>query len=639
MRSRCWFRVGRRVLASLGAWGLASLGCSPAPEPKAVAAARSRAALRAASPAVSARPRAPAPEVVTQVAVLEPDQLRELEGRGFALARLAVEQDADSTAELSRVPALRTLLATLKGDVASAARPYPLARVTSSDGFRLFDARWLASNEMRFELSGVFNRLDRRPFSAQSCGEVRFLYRLAYRTTQGGAALRSRLPMTLNVVFWIGADGDESCRSAARAWQSPAGLAGAKFVDWLIDDGPLSSSARGRWRLKSIESNLQTFRLQSSVHPTLAGHIEYDLRVFHAVDQARSGFAPAPMENTPDVTLLKRDRAAAQALLSELRRPQTLLALDRGTLQLPERFLAKQAISFAPRGLERRANRPFSQLFSAADFADLDLHAFETIRSPAALLRRLDGVSCAGCHQSRSIAGFHHVGRDDASEPTFNALFSGSSAHLAADLVRRRRYVEDLASGAAVDERRPFPERQGVGSGQGAPCGLGDPGFSDWQCGEGYACRKVEDAEIGTCLPEAAAIGVPCEYGALTPGSAPQRDRVALTRHECEPSAACTGNFSGFPQGACTASCSSSPAGSACADYLDVDGFQACLRGADSFEACAKQYVLGAAVQACDEQHACRQDYVCVRTRGTGGACLPPYFVYQLRLDGYPLKH
>jgi hypothetical protein len=45
-------------------------------------------------------------------------------------------------------------------------------------------------------------------------------------------------------------------------------------------------------------------------------------------------------------------------------------------------------------------------------------------------------------------------------------------------------------------------------------------------------------------------------------------------------------------------------------------------------------------VQACDDAHACRQDYVCTRTRQHAlGACLPPYFVVQLRLDGYPLKY
>jgi hypothetical protein len=624
-------------------WAMAGLGCSPGPAPKLGVARGAAAAPSAAAETPAPAPRAPPSESsaahVTQVAVLEPEQLRALEGRGFAFAPLAVEQEATSAAELRKLPALRGLFATLEADVRAAARPYPLARVTSSDGFRLFDARWLGSSEMRFELSGVFNRLDRRPFYPQSCGEVLFVYRLAYRTTQGAQSFSSRLPMTLNLVFLIDARGDERCAAAARAWQSPAGLSGSELVDWLIASGALSSAQRARWRLKSIESNLQTFRLQSSVLPSLAGHIEYDLRVFHPKDAARSDFAPAAMENMPDVTALRRDRSLAQALRDELRRPETLGELDRGTLRLPERYLARQARSFAPRGLERRGNRPFSQLFRGEDFADLSLSSYETIRSPAALLRRLDAASCSGCHQSRSIAGFHHVGRDDAQAPIFNALLSGSSSHLTADLERRRRYVEQLAAGRAPDERRPLPELQGGGAGLGAPCGLGDPGFAAWQCENGYACSKLEDPDVGVCLSQGA-LGQPCEYGSVLPGSAPQRDRALLTKHECGQAASCTSNFSGFPQGACTASCKTESSGSACADYLDVDGFQKCLRGQATFEACAKDFVFGARVQACDEQSPCRQDYVCVRTRGGhGGACLPPYFVYQLRLDGYPLKY
>ena len=141
-------------------------------------------------------------------------------------------------------------------------------------------------------------------------------------------------------------------------------------------------------------------------------------------------------------------------------------------------------------------------------------------------------------------------------------------------------------------------------------------------------------------MAEQAAVGQPCEYGKISAGPAPWRDRIAEpTKHDCGADARCTGNFSGFPQGACTAACRSDAPGLACADYLDVDGFQNCLRGTESYAACAQQFVLGVGVQACDDQHACRQDYVCVRTRrGDGGACLPPYFVYQLRLDGYPLK-
>src|SRR5690606_29581339 len=112
------------------------------------------------------------------------------------------------------------------------------------------------------------------------------------------------------------------------------------------------------------------------------------------------------------------------------------------------------------------------------DFADLDLGGYQTIQSPRALLRRLDGTSCTGCHQSRSIAGFHHVGRDPEGAPAWRSLLSGSSTHLEADLERRRAYVTAVARGGLPDEFRPIAERQGMQGGEGAPCGLGDPGFA-----------------------------------------------------------------------------------------------------------------------------------------------------------------
>jgi hypothetical protein len=604
------------------------------PSPKAASA-------RPVAPAQSAaRPVVEAPPTTTSVAVLEPAELLDLERRGFGFARLVIGAEARTARELAALVPLRNLFGTLKADVRDAARPFPLAKVTSIDGFRLFDAGWLDSKEMTFALSGVFNRLDRRPFYDDTCGEVRFLYRLSYATEQGGAKMASRLPMTLNVVFLVGAGEDPTCRTAARAWQAPASLEGKALTSWLAEHGALSDAGRKHWRLKSVESNLQTFRLQSSVHPTMAGHIEYGLRVFHPKDDARTDFAPATMENMPDVPALTKNAALRGELLSRLKEPSVLLDVDRGTLQLPDRFLAKQATSYSPRGLSRVHNRPFRELFREQDFAGVNLASYRTIKSPAALLRRLDGASCVGCHQSRSIAGFHHVGRDGVDSPAFNALFDGSSSHLRADLERRRAYVQSLAAGGAPDEFRPIPEKQGVGSGEGAPCGLGDAGFADWTCAEGFRCSKLEDAEVGVCLAEGA-LGSPCEYGTMLPNSRPHRDRIGnLTRYTCGTAQTCDTNFSGFPEGSCSATCSARIAGGSCADFLDVDGFQNCLRSRGTFDACAGKFVFGAGLPACDGDHACRQDYVCARTRKQGvGACVPPYFVYQLRLDGYPLKH
>jgi hypothetical protein len=143
------------------------------------------------------------------------------------------------------------------------------------------------------------------------------------------------------------------------------------------------------------------------------------------------------------------------------------------------------------------------------------------------------------------------------------------SPHLTGELQRRRAYVAALAEGREPDEYRPIPERQGLGQGQGAPCGLGDPGLSDWSCGEGLSCVKLEDAEVGACLTEGA-LGAPCEYGVMQPNSKPQHDRVgAMSIHTCGEARQCATNLHGAP------------------------GI---------------------------------------------GACVPPYFVYQLRLDGYPLR-
>lgn len=619
-------RADRWVPLLVGLFGGAacSAGDAAAPTPRDPANAPPTSVAKSGAPAAasSSRVASVAPSAF-DVAVVDRAALAELETKGFGFAELVFGSPARTTAELDALPGMKSIFEVLKADVRSAKRTHPLAKVTSMDGFRLFDERWLSSKEMRFELTGVFNRLDRRAFYLETCGEVRFLYRLAYATTHAGDAMAGVLPFTLNVVFLV--KGDQQCGAVARSWQTP--------------QSALSEAARKGWELKSIETNVQSFRLQSFVHPTLAGHIDYDLRVFHAKTPARDVFFPAPMENMPDVEKLSRDAKLKAELLATLRDPATLAALDRGTLNLPERFLATHARSVSPRGLTRPANRPFRTLFADGDFRELPLGGTRTIASPAALVRRLDGATCVGCHQSRSIAGFHHVGEDAPEHPAFDALFSGSSPHLAHDLERRRAYVASVANGTEPDEFRPVPERQASGNGFGAPCGLGDPGFSDWTCAPGLRCEKLEDAEVGTCLTGTTTIGSPCQYGELVSKAAPHRDQVASMKDQaCIASERCDNNKSGFPLGACSGACNSNVENGTCADFLDADAFQNCLRSKQTFGACAKQFVFGAGLRACDADNACRQDYVCVRSRAAGkGACVPPYFVYQLRLDGYPL--
>ena len=46
------------------------------------------------------------------------------------------------------------------------------------------------------------------------------------------------------------------------------------------------------------------------------------------------------------------------------------------------------------RGLARLANRPYRQLLAASELATIDLSSTRLVRSPEALLRRLDDLTC-----------------------------------------------------------------------------------------------------------------------------------------------------------------------------------------------------------------------------------------------------
>src|SRR6185436_17238896 len=136
----------------------------------------------------------------------------ELESHGATFGEIAFASKADSTRALAANAAYRSLAARVTADLAAQRTSDPKSGVGMRYAHRLFDARWLESSDTRFELTAVVNRLDRRPFQPARCGETRFVYRLAYRTTRGAHAMASRLPMTANVVFWQNADPDGSCR-------------------------------------------------------------------------------------------------------------------------------------------------------------------------------------------------------------------------------------------------------------------------------------------------------------------------------------------------------------------------------------------------------------------------------------------
>ena len=109
--------------------------------------------------------------------------------------------------------------------------------------------------------------MDRDVFRPGSCGEIRLIYRLAYRKDEAGGGIYSRLPMTANVVFLLPGDGDR-CARLARQWIADPDLK-------AFGEGVLNQQ-----HLKSVEINLQAVRWPSTMRPDMAGYAEYFLRVY-----------------------------------------------------------------------------------------------------------------------------------------------------------------------------------------------------------------------------------------------------------------------------------------------------------------------------------------------------------------------
>lgn len=597
-------------------------GSGPSPVPTgAPPPPRSVGALRADSAAAPVAAAVPAPAVDDVVLITDRGALDVIDaGAGFH----------------ARVGAWGSIAEVLARDVRALGKADPRAGVgVAGNAHRLFDVRWLERGEL--ELIGVVNRIDRVPLGG--CGDVRLVYRLGYDVHRDGVRHASRLPMTVNLVYAVDDDG-AACRTAAARWRPPAGLSPVDQARWLVDRGALAPPRLARARLASIQVNLQLVRWPSAVRPDLGGHAEYLLRAFRP-DGER--YAPLPLDNVPDLARLTRDRALRAELLAWIRSPATLARLDDGWAQLPARFLAERSISVAPRGFARRANRPFRQLFEAGELGGLAFDGLRVVRSAEAALRRLDEMTCAGCHQARTIAGFHLLGEEPADAVAANALAVPVSSHVLDEVPRRAAILRALAAGEPVAWHRPFAERGADGDGGwGARCGLGDPGFAAWTCGPGLRCERhdapADDAVVGTCVPAAAEVGDACEPGPVIPHPDPHRDRIrAPGQRACAAGQVCNRTRVGFPGGMCTADCAALPAGAACGAIAILTPFNNCLARGRPFATCLSENVAPAGLRACAADRPCREDYICVRGATPGaGVCIPPYFLFQLRVDGHP---
>jgi hypothetical protein len=508
---------------------------------------------------------------------------------------------------------------------------------------RLFDERWLTAENARFELVGVSQRLDRMPFTEGACGEVRLLYRLSYVQTIAGESVTSRLPLTLALEYRMGpsptaASSPAPCQQVARTWHSKLELDDPALAAPLVA-GPLASSQLGPDQLLRLVLNVQTVRWPSTVRGDLGGHAEYLLAAFRWNDQ-RARMEPEPLENTPDVPALAADPRRKSELKSWLL--EHLEEIDAGTVEIPARFLATTALSVSPRGLTRRANRPFRTLFSPTEFAEFAFDG-KHVRSPEGLLRRLDDLTCAGCHQSRSVAGFHWLGEDGPEVSPGNALVGPVSPHVDDEVPRRRELTRTLAQGRVADFVRPPAEASRTG-GYGSRCGLGDASFIDWTCAPGLTCKPYdvapdERAVVGTCLPPQPEAGDPCELGQAVPHVDPHKDRVTFQGlGSCSEGAVCNRSVVGFPGGMCTSHCADASPLVRCGPLAVLAPFNACLARGEPFPRCLAEHVRPVGLRACSPSASCREDYICARASADdprAGVCLPPYFLFQLRVDGH----
>jgi hypothetical protein len=411
--------------------------------------------------------------------------------------------------------------------------------VGASFDFQLFDRAALYSGETRFVLAGIVNRMDRAYVSPETCGEIRLIYRLTRldgaKAADGGAASR-RLPMTLNAVFHAKARSSAViCAELAQRWLATSDLpqSGAKLALRLMAPGGPLELLRPE-NLFRIEFNLQIAHAPKSAVRDF--RTDYLLKVFD-YDKGSRAFAEVKLENQIDRARLESDPALASAFRTWLLMPDHHAALDRGTLIVPDEFLgfaalAPTPVGFAPSNLQpafglvgqaNDAKAVFreSDVVTALEKASSKGIAFQNIRSVAGFERRLNDITCAGCHQTRGIGGFHFPGVDWMATKPDNSVIVPASPHFFGDQTRRRDILVAMRDGRTPDFSRGFSDRPQVrGSGEltgteydngwGATCydsrrnGAPDESFRAWTCADGLACQVTGKAKttshIGMCF-------------------------------------------------------------------------------------------------------------------------------------------
>jgi hypothetical protein len=494
---------------------------------------------------------APAAALERGTAVIDPAALRELDRGRFGIGRmLSPERSANiplTDDQLFALSSMAPVRSAIDGEfdryVAKHKASLPNEAIGVGDGFdfQLFDRAMLDSPETRFVLAGIVNRMDRTYVSEADCGEIRLIYRLTRTNVADGGtdAVSPRLPMTLNLVLKTRVESqDIACSEIARRWLAAGelSLTGVELAARLLaKDGPLDLV--GTTNIDRIETNLQIAHAPKSAVRDF--RTDYLLKVFRYDPHARV-FAEAPMENQIDRDRILADDNLRRAFKAWLLDPKHLVEFDRGTALIPEQFLARVAIAPTPAGFDPSDLQPeFGLLrgegtaahpvFDEADVvaalrkASVDGVKLQNIRSVGGFERRLNDVTCSGCHQTRGIGGFHFPGVDWMAVKPSNSTVVPASPHFFGDQVRRRDILTAMRDGRPPDYSRGFssrPQSRGsrelagteYGDGWGAHCYVqghvrgkpsagNDASFRDWTCAEGLACQAAGTTSgIGMCF-------------------------------------------------------------------------------------------------------------------------------------------
>lgn len=486
-----------------------------------------------------------------------------------------------------------------------------------------FPRWWMRNSRTFFELVGVANRLDRKDVRPGTCGETRLLYRLAYRAPDD---TMRRLPVAFNVVFEQVDDG-RGCRDAARRWliDESADVATALTAE----DGPLHPSRLVLDRLLAIEINA---RQEPNTTQNFASTGLLNRLAALPYDHERGVFVEAPLELQPDETIYHKAFTPRRALQAFLTDPKTMESTMLGVAAFPaptssgyvplaKRLSVARWTVFGLEGaylqpyvapaLDERGGGdervgPFTAIFRPDAFADAVRADDPLLATPSALLHRLDGQSCSGCHRQRSIAGFHFPGAGGDGE-----LRDGMSPHLRAQLEWREAYVAAVAAGEPPTMRRPLHNEGPAGF--GAHCSTETSPVAGLECAPDFSCRAVAGFAFGTCLPSEYAGPEPCTTTGPDDGT-------------------CLGPPPVFPGGFRATPC---PGKGPCASIPTVADLDACRRDDDPWQ-CAGKRAASLVVDACTTSSDCRDGYACVGE--TNAVCMPAMLLPEYRLIGHAFR-